>query len=139
MAVFSAAATSFLIVMALLAPAASAATSSAALNSAALPVRHISGKIIFPPFPDCGDSFTVTRLGSKSKTVRVVGVDLNYYLKATKKVWITDTADSTVYGPYYVTSSLNRDIVTDSTSPTTFAIELTTEENETLCAGDYYA
>ncbi len=135
MAVLAAVAMPLLAVMALLAPSATAATSPAVLSASHMSVQPSPDA----PFPSCGDSFRVQRLGSGSRTVRVVGTDLNQYLRATKKVWVTDTGDSEVYGPYSAGNSISVDIITNGTSPTTFAIELTTEENETLCADDYYA
>jgi hypothetical protein len=55
------------------------------------------------------------------------------------KLWVTDTRHSVPYGPYYFNSSISRDIITDTTSPITWAIEVTNANNVTLCASDYVA
>jgi hypothetical protein len=132
MAVLAAAAIPLLAVIALLAPSASAATSSAVL-----PAPHISAKATpDAPFPGCGDQVTVRRLSKGGIQIRVTAVGFN---SSSHKLWVTDTEHGAIYGPYGFQSSISRDILTDTTSPVTWAIEVTNAQNVTLCASDYDA
>jgi curli biogenesis system outer membrane secretion channel CsgG len=131
--VLTAAAIPLLAVIALLAPSASAATSAATLSA-----PHASAKSIpEAPFPGCGNQVSVTRLKKGGSQIRVVA---NGFSGAYQhKLWVTDTAHSEVYGPYYFRTSTVQDIVTDTTSPVTWAVEVTYENNDVECASDYYA
>jgi hypothetical protein len=122
-----------LAVIALLAPSASAATSSALQ-----PAPHTSAKAIpDAPFPGCGDQVTVTRLKKGGSQIRVVASGFSG--KYQHKLWVTDTEHSELYGPWQFTTSIVKDIVTDTTSPVTWAVEVTYLTNDVECASDYVA
>ena len=123
-----------LALMALLAPSASAATSAAVR-----PASYVSAEPPAPdaPFPSCIGQVTVTRAGKGSATVKVVAV--NFSGKYNHKLWLTDTDNGILYGPWTFRTGTNLAPVTDTTYPVHWAVEVTYEDNETECAADYYA
>lgn len=123
-----------LAVMALLAPSASAAA-----NVAVRPASHASAEPAAPdaPFPSCADYVTVTRLGKGSSQVKVVVVGFSGGTQ--HKLWLTDVTHGELYPPVQFGSSINKDYITNTTSPVNWAVEVTTLNSTTLCASDYYA